>query len=81
MVLAGEGENTLRIDDLLSSEDDDTRIIITEYESILNDRERIILHYLLIGESQRSISRKLGLSPNYICQIVRKMRTKWNKGV
>lgn len=80
-VLTGDNDNTLRIDDLLFTEDDDPRIIIAEYETALNDRERAILHYLLIGESQRCISKQLGLSPNYICRIVRKMRTKWNKGV
>lgn len=80
-VLAGEGDDSLRIGDLLFNKDDDLRIVIAEYESILNDRERIILHYLLAGETQSHISKRLGLSRNHICRIVRKMRTKWNKGV
>ena len=80
-VVAINDDDELRIGDLLISEDDKSVMSLMDYERLLDQREQIVLRYLLDGKSQGYIAEQIHTSRQNVCRIVRDMRLKWKKGV
>lgn len=72
-------DDPLTIEDILMYEDDYTPIYIQEFVRCLDEREIVILKYLLDGDSQVEVSNQLGMTRSNICRIVKKMRSKWKE--
>lgn len=77
-----EGEdNQLLVSDILGTEDEHHELVISDYERLLDSRERLVLRYLLAGKTQLWIAKTIGTSHQNVNRIVKKMREKYNKGV
>lgn len=61
---------------ILSKDDDLTSIVIQDYCSRMNDREKLIVQKLASGYSQAEIAKHLGLSKQRIGQLTAKIKTK-----
>lgn len=72
-------DDPLTIEDVLSYEDDYTPLYIQEFVRCLDEREIIILGYLMDGKTQKYVSDYLGMTRSNICRIVKKMRSKWKE--
>lgn len=67
------------IEDVLMYEDDYTPICIQEFVRCLDEREIIVLRYLIAGKTQAYIGDQLGTSRSSISRIIKIMRLKWNE--
>ena len=72
-------DDPLTIEDILMYEDDYTPMHIQEFVRCLDERETIILKYLLDGNSQVEVSNRLGMTRSNTSRIVKKMRSKWKE--
>lgn len=72
-------EDPLTIEDVLSYEDDYTPLYIQEFVHCLDEREVLVLRYLMAGKNQTYISNRLGMTRSNVCLIVKKMRSKWKE--
>lgn len=72
-------DDPLTIKDVLSYEDDYTPLYIQEFVHCLDEREVLVLRYLMAGKNQTYISNRLGMTRSNVCLIVKKMRSKWKE--
>lgn len=72
-------DDPLTIEDILSYEDDYTPLYIQEFVHCLDEREVLVLRYLMAGKNQTYISNRLGMTRSNVCLIVKKMRSKWKE--
>lgn len=72
-------DDPLTIEDILSYEDDYTSLYIQEFVHCLDEREVLVLRYLMAGKNQTYISNRLGMTRSNVCLIVKKMRSKWKE--
>ena len=71
--------DSLTIEDILAYEDDYTPMYIQEFVRCLDEREIIILRYLMDGKTQAYASNRLGMTRSNVCRIVKVMRSKWKE--
>lgn len=72
-------DDPLTIEDILCYEDDYTPMYIQEFVHCLDEREALVLRYLMAGKNQTYISNRLGMTRSNVCLIVKKMRSKWKE--
>ena len=54
-----------------------TDMMFSSFLSKLKDKERIVIEHVIEGLNQSEIANKLNVTPQYISEIVRKIRQKW----